>query len=341
MIIFIVNECNFKNSETIGNRKCLEKKFRVIVYTRSFLRISKHLTVSYRTYTESRHKLSVPLGNNLNARSTCTREENCIARRLIAFKDRCSTQADSASDSLALFRSFNLPFLFLSSFPPSLLSLSRSRTLPPHPFITSLLHSRLKKAVLPLPSFFLSPTFFPYRSSSSFSISPLDSRSRSPYLRSFSLSERAICPPAFSSSAFIPPLYTNTQRDSLIRCSPPSLHPFSQLPSSSLLPFTRLLLRILVAPFSFLENLTGYLCRLNSSAIDDRHETDGWRKKREGGGQRSKIETFRVTISILVSLRLIESVSHEEDFFFFLIWKKGGKEKERKGESNISVILQI
>lgn len=56
---------------------------------------------------------------------------------------------------------------------------------------------------------------------------PLDSRSRSPYLRSFSLSERAICPPAFSSSAFIPPLYTSTQRDSLIRCSPPSLHPFS------------------------------------------------------------------------------------------------------------------
>lgn len=182
--------------------------------------ISNHLS-------RTNHKLSVPLGNNLNARCTRTREENRIARRLIAFKDCCSTQA--RSDSLALFYSFNLPFLFLSSFPPSLLSLSRSRTLPPHPFITSLLHSRLKKAVLPLPSFFLPPTFFPYRFSSSFSISPLDSRSRSPYLRSFSLSERAICPPAFSSSAFIPPLYTNTQRDSLIRCSPPSLHPFSLL----------------------------------------------------------------------------------------------------------------
>lgn len=73
-------------------------------------------------------------------------------------------------------------------------------------------------------------------------------------------------------------------------------------------------------------------------------QTDGERNRgseRSGKGEGSKIETFRVTISILVSLRLIESVSHEEDFFFFLIWKKGGKEKERKGESNISVILQI
>lgn len=72
-------------------------------------------------------------------------------------------------------------------------------------------------------------------------------------------------------------------------------------------------------------------------------QTDGERNRgseRSGKGNVVKSRLL-VTISILVSLRLIESVSHEEDFFFFLIWKKGGKEKERKGESNISVILQI
>lgn len=67
-------------------------------------------------------------------------------------------------------------------------------------------------------------------------------------------------------------------------------------------------------------------------------ETEGVRGAGRGRAVKSRL---LVTISILVSLRLIESVSHEEDFFFFLIWKKGEKEKERKGESNISVILQI
>ena len=43
---------------------------------------------------------------------------------------------------------------------------------------------------------------------------------------------------------------------------------FLQLPSSSLLPFSRLLLRILVAPFSFLETLP------DSFAIDNCHVTN-------------------------------------------------------------------
>lgn len=120
--------------------------------------------------------------------------------------------------------SFSLPFSFplLSLI---LFSLSCPRALLPHRSFCPSLYCCLKKAVLPLFSFFLLQTF----SLLLFLILylPLDSRSRSPYLRSFSLSERAICPPAFSSSAFIPPLYTSTQRDSLIRCSPPSLHPFS------------------------------------------------------------------------------------------------------------------
>lgn len=102
----------------------------------------------------------------------------------------------------------------------------------------------------------------------------LYSRSRSAYLRSFSLSERAICPPAFSSSAFIPLLYTNTQRDSLIHplftLSPT---PFFFVASVQPTPPAH----ILVAPFSFLETLP------DSFAIDNCHVTDKQRvRKREG-----------------------------------------------------------
>lgn len=230
-----------------------------------------------------------------------------IARRLRSrLKIVVRQSADSASDSLALFYSFNLPFLFLSSSPPPLLSLPRSRTLPPRPFITPLLHCRLKKAVLPLlPSFFLPPTFFPYRFSSSFSISPLDSRSRSPYLRSFSLSERAICPPGFFILRFHPSaVHEHTKRLSLIRCSPPSLHPFSLLLRCFRSPDYSCASSLLLSLSS--KNLTSYLHRLNTSPIDNRRRIDGWRKKqRRGGGggrrgQRRKIE--KISVTLLVSL---------------------------------------
>lgn len=72
-------------------------------------------------------------------------------------------------------------------------------------------------------------------------------------------------------------------------------------------------------------------------------QTDGERNRgsERSGKEEGNVVKSRLLVTILVSLHLIESVSHEEDFFFFLIWKKGEKEKERKGESNISVILQI
>lgn len=107
-----------------------------------------------------------------------------IARRLIAFKDRCSTQADSASDSLALFYSFNLPFLFLSSFPPSLLShspvlaLSRLiRSLRPFSIAVSKKQFCLSSLLLSLPNLFSLPLLFlflylPLRFSLAFPLSP-------------------------------------------------------------------------------------------------------------------------------------------------------------------------
>lgn len=154
-------------------------------------------------------------------------------------------------------------------------------------------------------SFFISrsrTSFLPHRSLCPFAYVPLLSQ-KSSFVSSpsFSCKSFPCCSFSFSISPYIlarvplisgvshclkepsvprlfhPPLSslccTRTHKETLLSTLS---SPFLQLPSSSLLPFSRLLLRILVAPFSFLETLP------DSFAIDNCHVTDKQRvRKRE------------------------------------------------------------
>lgn len=145
--------------------------------------------------------------------------------------------------------SFSFPLLSLILF-----SLSCPRALLPHRSFCPSLYCCLKKAVLPLLLLSLAnlfPAALPH------SLSPLRFSLAFPLSPEFLIVWKGHLSPGFFILRFHPSaVHEHTKRLSYPLFTTLS-SPFLQLPSSSLLPFGRLLLRILVTPFSFLETLPG------------------------------------------------------------------------------------
>lgn len=145
-------------------------------------------------------------------------------------------------------------FLFSSSFPYSFFALLSSRS-PASSFILSLSLLLSQKSsfasLLLLSPANLFPAALPH------SLSPLRFSLAFPLSPEFLIVWKGHLSPGFFILRFHPSaVHEHTKRLSYPLFTTLS-SPFLQLPSSSLLPFGRLLLRILVTPFSFLETLPG------------------------------------------------------------------------------------
>lgn len=148
---------------------------------------------------------------------------------------------------------FQPSFLFSSSFPYSFFALLSSRS-PASSFIMSLSLLLSQKS-----SFASSPSFSckPFPAALPHSLSPLRFSLAFPLSPEFLIVWKGHLSPGFFILRFHPSaIHEHTKRLSYPLFTTLS-SPFLQLPSSSSLPFGRLLLRILVTLFSFLEILPG------------------------------------------------------------------------------------